>query len=161
VIFVTVGSMFPFDRLIRLVDELAPGWPQESFFAQVGETSLEPRNMAFEKVLSAGGFNEKVRTARLIIAHAGMGSVISAMEAKTPIAVLPRLAANGEVTTDHQLATAKWLQGKPGVHVALQESELGGAVAAALSAPADQQGMSASAPAQFLQKIRSFITEVR
>lgn len=160
-IFVTIGSMFPFDRLIRLVDELVPQWPQESFFAQVGESELQPRNMAFEKVLAARAFGEKVRSARLIIAHAGMGSIISAMEAKKPIAVLPRLAANGEVTTDHQLATAKWLRDKPGVYVAMEEAELEGAIRAALSAPAEQEGMSATAPAPFLQKIRSFITEVR
>jgi UDP-N-acetylglucosamine transferase subunit ALG13 len=161
VIFVTIGSMFPFDRLIRLVDELAPGWPQESFFAQVGESTIEPANMPFEKVLSARAFGEKVRSARLIVAHAGMGSVISAMEARKPIAVLPRLAVHGEVTTDHQLATARWLKGKPGVHVAMEEAELKGAIDAALAAPADQEGMSPSAPAPFLQKIRNFITEVR
>ena len=160
-IFVTIGSMFPFDRLIRLVDELAPRWPQESFFAQVGETALEPRNMAFAKVLGAGAFNEKVRSARLIVAHAGMGSVISAMECRKPIAVLPRLAKFGEVTTDHQLATARWLAEKPGVYVAMDEAGLEGAIGAALAAPVDQEGMSASAPAPFLQKIRSFITEAR
>jgi UDP-N-acetylglucosamine transferase subunit ALG13 len=161
VIFVTIGSMFPFDRLIQLVDELAPEWPAESFFAQIGETSLEPRNMAFEKVLTAKAFNDKVGSARLLIAHAGMGSVITAMEARKPIAVLPRLAAHGEVTTDHQLATARWLKGKPGIHVAMEEAELKGAIEAALATPADQDSMSVTAPAPFLQKIRSFITEVR
>jgi UDP-N-acetylglucosamine transferase subunit ALG13 len=161
VIFVTIGSMFPFDRLVRLVDELVPQWPGETFFAQIGDTNYAPANMAFEKVLSAKAFNDKVQSSRLIVAHAGMGSVISAMEARKPIAILPRLAAHGEVTTDHQLATAKWLKGKPGVYVAMEEAGLEGAIDAALAAGPDQEGMPATAPAPFLQKIRSFITEVR
>ena len=43
----------------------------------------------------------------------------------------------------------------------MEEAELKDAIAAALSAPADQDVMPAAAPAPFLQKIRSFITEVR
>ena len=35
-IFVTIGSLFPFDRLIRLMDELAPRWPGEDVFRPDG-----------------------------------------------------------------------------------------------------------------------------
>ena len=56
--------------------------------------------------------------ARLVVAHAGVGSVVSAGEQGKPIVVLPRRAALGEHTSDHQVETIGWLRGKPGVHVA-------------------------------------------
>jgi UDP-N-acetylglucosamine transferase subunit ALG13 len=48
-IFLTVGTQFPFDRLVRAVDEAFDnGAIDEEVFAQIGETSYRPRN--FEQV---------------------------------------------------------------------------------------------------------------
>lgn len=157
-IFVTVGSMFPFDRLIRAVDALAAELPEETFFAQIGQAAYEPANMAFARSLSPGAFSAKVDEARLVIAHAGMGSVISAMESRKPMVLLPRLASQGEVTTDHQTATAKWLADKPGLHIAPSEDGLKDVVLRALRLSAEGDAAPrAEAPAAFLEKIRNYI----
>jgi UDP-N-acetylglucosamine transferase subunit ALG13 len=157
VIFVTIGSLFPFDRLIRVMDGLAPAWPDETFIAQIGRGTYEPQNMQFARLLAAKTFIEHVKSSKLIVAHAGMGSVLSAMECKRPIVILPRIMELGEHTTDHQMATARWLSSKEGIYVAMNDSDLKAMIDRALSAPATQEAIPATAPAPFLQKIRSFI----
>ncbi len=156
-IFVTIGSMMPFDRMIRAVDEIAARTPDQAFFAQIGEGAYEPGHMAFARMLSRRDFAAKMAEADLVIAHAGMGSVISAMELRKPIVILPRLAAAGEVNTDHQTATARWLAAKPGIHVALTEIDLQAAMDQALAARGGAALMSPVAPVDFLEKIRNCI----
>jgi len=44
-IFLTVGTQFPFDRLVRAVDSIIDkGLISETLFAQIGESSYKPRN---------------------------------------------------------------------------------------------------------------------
>lgn len=158
-IFVTIGSMMPFDRLVRAADEIAPGMAGQSFFAQIGEGgAYEPKAMDFARMLSRRDFAAKMAEADLVVAHAGMGSVISAMELRKPIVILPRIAAAGEVNTDHQLATARWLAAKPGIHVALTEQDLKAAIDGALGARDGAALMAPVAPAAFLEKIRNCIS---
>jgi UDP-N-acetylglucosamine transferase subunit ALG13 len=156
-IFVTIGSMFPFDRLIREVDAFAARTPGESFFAQTGEGGYEPANMAFAPILAAKAFSEKLKACDLVVAHAGMGSVISAMEAGKPIVILPRKAALGEVTTDHQLATARWLEGKPGLEIAYEEAELPAAIERAMAKRTALEAARAESLTAFIEKIRNVI----
>jgi len=157
VIFVTIGSLLPFDRLIRAVDEAIPHWPDETFRAQIGHGAYEPVNMPFDRMLSAKAFGEAVRASRLIVAHAGMGSLISAAEAARPIVVMPRRLAFDEISTDHQVATAKRMSERPGLYLAMDESELAGAITRALSDSAGGEILPSQAPEAFLQRIRDFI----
>jgi len=157
VIFVTIGSLFPFDRLMRDIDELASDFPSERFFAQIGDGAYEPKNIEFARWLTRREFKDTVREAKLIIAHAGMGSVITAMEVGKPILLVPRILELGEHTTDHQMATARWLAGRPGVFVCMESAELGDAIRRALSAQDQAQTMPNTAPEAFVQRIRDFI----
>ena len=44
-IFLTVGTQFPFDRLVQCTDEfISRNGFEEEIFAQVAETSYKPRN---------------------------------------------------------------------------------------------------------------------
>jgi UDP-N-acetylglucosamine transferase subunit ALG13 len=158
-IFVTIGSVFPFDRMIRLMDALAPLWPGERVFAQIGAGAYEPINMDFERQLTAPVFAAKLRESRVLVAHAGMGSVISALEARKPVVILPRRHDLGEHNTDHQMATARWLSGKRGIHVALSDEALAGAIASALASHEAGEQISSSAPPEFLARIRAFVDQ--
>ncbi len=160
-IFVTIGSLFPFDRLIRIMDDLAPRWPGETFFAQTGDGAYQPRNMEFARSLPAPAFAETLRGSKLLVAHAGMGSVISALEARRPVVILPRDMALAEHTTDHQMATARWLSGKPGIHVAMDEAALPGMIDLALASSGVEEAATTSAPPEFLVRIRDFIDAPR
>lgn len=123
-ILVTVGGQLPFDRLVRTVDEWAGATGRKDVFAQVGASDYRPRHVESEPFLEPGPFRERFARAGVIVSHAGMGTIIGALEAGKPILVLPRRAALGEQRNDHQLATAEHLRERPGVYVAMDEAEL-------------------------------------
>lgn len=124
-IFVTVGSQMPFDRLIRTMDAWASAHPDQTIEAQIGNTNYVPQYMKHDRILTPAEFTERMAGASMIVAHAGMGTIISAMEFGRPMILLPRRGALRETRNDHQVATAKWLESKPGISVAYTEDELG------------------------------------
>lgn len=156
-IFVTVGSLFPFDRLIRLADEIAPTLPNEQFFAQIGDGAYEPVNMEFARLVPRPEFMRRLGQSKVLVAHAGMGSVITAMDTGIPVILVPRVLEWGEHTTDHQMATARWLMGRPGVYVCMDDAQLRPTLEQALSAGAAGEAMPSTAPEPFVQRIRDFI----
>ena len=122
-IFVTTGTQLPFDRLIRIVDEMAPELNEE-VVAQVYQYGFTPRNIKTVDFLAPDEFNKLFDQARLIVAHAGMGTILSALQRGKPIIVFPRIAALGEHRNEHQLATARKFKAMGSVHVAMDEREL-------------------------------------
>ena len=145
-IFVTVGSMFLFDRADRRDGSMGgrpgPGPGRGEILAQIGAGSLEPP-YALGPPARAREFARTVAGAEFVVAHAGMGSVITAGEYGKPIVLLPRRAAAGEHTNDHQIDTAGWLRRRPGIYVADAEQDLGACITEALARGA---GARASAP---------------
>lgn len=107
-IFLTVGSMFPFDRLIRTVDDLVgQGLITEPLLAQIGDGRYEPRHVEFCRFLGKPDYDLKVQQADRLIAHAGAGTIALALRHRKPLLVVPRLHQHGEHVNDHQLATAR------------------------------------------------------
>jgi UDP-N-acetylglucosamine transferase subunit ALG13 len=123
-IFVTVGTDMPFDRLVRVVDEWARVNHRTDVFAQIGETEWQPQHIAFSKFLTPPEFTKRFSSATTIVAHAGMGTILSALQWEKPILVMPRRASLGEQRNEHQLATASRLSGLGKVNVAMDEQEL-------------------------------------
>jgi exopolysaccharide biosynthesis glucuronosyltransferase PssE len=124
VIFVTVGTQLPFDRLVKAVDEWAGANGAPAVFAQIGDSRYRPAHMEWAQYLEAAQFRCRIANASLIVSHAGMGNLLAALAAQKPLIVMPRRAALDEIRNDHQLATAKWLRQLTGVTVAEDEAEL-------------------------------------
>lgn len=123
-IFLTVGAQMPFDRLVKAVDEWAGKHRRRDVFAQIGPATWQPSNIPWKPFLQPDEFREKVQAARVVVAHAGMGSIITALELGKPILVMPRRGALLETRNDHQLATAKRFQEQGRIAVAFDEAEL-------------------------------------
>jgi UDP-N-acetylglucosamine transferase subunit ALG13 len=123
-IFVTVGVQLPFDRLVSAVDEWAARNRSQKVFAQIGKTDFVPNNMEFVENLTSLEFSQRIMEAQVIVAHAGMGSILSALEAGKPIIVLPRRAELKEHRNNHQLATARYLAAQNMVSVVFSETHL-------------------------------------
>lgn len=123
-LFVTVGSMLPFDRLIRAVDGFVATRPDIEAFAQIGETRERPTHMASRTMMSPTEYRERFAQADVVVSHVGIGTVITASELDKPLIMLPRKTELHEVTNAHQQATARWLAGRPGVHIVETEAEL-------------------------------------
>lgn len=106
-IVVTVGSNgAPFDRLLRELEGVAG---TEEMLVQHGPSHIRPPNARCVAFLHFGELEAAVRSARIVITHAGVGSVLlSLMNSKRPI-VVPREARFGEVVDDHQVHFAERL----------------------------------------------------
>lgn len=123
-IFVTVGAQMPFDRLIRAVDVWAANQRNVAIFAQIGAGGCRPTHCEWAERLGPREFRARAGDAELLVAHAGMGSILTALEFGRPIVVMPRLGSLGETRNDHQVATAKRMAALSGVSVAMDEREL-------------------------------------
>lgn len=123
-IFVTVGTQLSFDRMVRVADTWAYLRGRDDVFAQIGPTEWRPSHIASVPFLEADECHRRIQEASLVVAHAGMGSIITALELGKPIVVMPRRADLGEHRNDHQMATAKWFLAQGRIAVALDEEEL-------------------------------------
>jgi UDP-N-acetylglucosamine transferase subunit ALG13 len=124
VIFVTVGTDGPFDRLVHAVDQWAGQVGRKDVFAQIGKSSLRPRHIEYVDVLEPQEFRRRFALASVVISHAGMGTILSALQFGKPLLVMPRRAALDEQRNDHQLATARHLRNLGRIAVASDDTEL-------------------------------------
>jgi UDP-N-acetylglucosamine transferase subunit ALG13 len=123
-IFVTVGTDLPFDRMVKVIDRWAFETGRRDVFAQIGEGGWEPECIPFVRFLQPLEFAQHFKSASVIISHAGMGTILSALYHGKPILVMPKLASRGEHRNEHQTATARRMMEMGGVNVAFDEEEL-------------------------------------
>lgn len=126
-IFLTVGTQLPFDRLVRAVDDWCRLNPKVRVFAQIGtcgRANWRPRHMDWVERLSPALYASHCEAARFMISHTGMGSIITAASLRKPLVMLPRRQEFGEHRNDHQLSTAARFRGKAGLFVADEADDL-------------------------------------
>jgi len=112
-IFVTVGTQLPFPRLMQEMDRIA-GQLCEPVIAQTCETTRY-MNLIVEPYMSSTRYTEVIEKARLVVAHAGIGTVMAARQAGIPAILVPRRPDLGEHRNDHQLGTIRQLIGREGI----------------------------------------------
>lgn len=122
-IFVTVGTQLPFDRLINAMDKISSDI-SEDVIAQIGNTNCTPVNMKYYKSIDPRDFDSILNKCRIVVSHAGIGSILTARRFNKPIIIVPRVARLSEHRNDHQLATAKQVSNKGGIFIANSNDEL-------------------------------------
>jgi beta-1,4-N-acetylglucosaminyltransferase len=124
-IFLTVGTQFPFDRLVKAIDVIVgKGLINEEIFGQIGEGAYKPQNFQTVAFLEKNIFDDHLKNASGVIGHAGMGTIRSALEYNKPLLVMPRLSKYHEVVHDHQVAIAKKFEEQKHILVAYQKEDL-------------------------------------
>ncbi len=104
-IFVTVGTNeAPFDRLLRAVADLPS---TEELVVQHGSSSIRPAHATCVDFLPFDEVVESVTRARVVVTHAGVGSVLVALGAGKRPVVVPRRGRLGEAVDDHQVDFAR------------------------------------------------------
>lgn len=133
-IFLTVGTHEPFDRLVRAFDAWcgAQGTPPKAFGQVTARAAYSPKNFPAVATLEPAEYDQRCQEADIIVGHAGMGSIITALSLQKPVVILPRRGHLCETRNDHQFATAERFRTKPGIHVAEDEAALAGALDAVL-----------------------------
>lgn len=155
-IFATVGTQLPFDRMIDALDSWKLNHCKESVFAQIGTQGHSPNHIDYVKTMSVSQFDKAVAKCSVVVAHAGMGSVLTALKARKPLIIMPRRSSYGEHRNDHQMATARKLQSLPGIKVAMDEAELFQQLNAPKSAIGDGT-ISAFASRSLLSAVETFL----
>lgn len=107
-IFLTVGTLKPFDRLVMAVDDaVGKGQITEEIFAQIGHGSKRPKHFESIQTLNKEEYDTCVENSSGMISHAGMGTILAASKMNKPLLVMPRLHKYHEIINDHQLPTAE------------------------------------------------------
>ena len=109
-IFVTVGNDFrPFDRLLKKMDEIAPSLPEE-VLVQKGYSTYCPRNIEYFDFVPLQTATDYLLKSRLVVSHAGIGTIILCKRHGIPLLILPRRKKFGEHMNDHQLEIVQALE---------------------------------------------------
>lgn len=153
-IFATVGTQLPFPRLIAMLDALA-GRHGLAITAQTGLPGTWP-HLDVRPRLAPKAFEAMARAAERIVAHAGMGTVLTAQKLGKPLILVPRRVDLGEHVSDHQEATARELAGRPGIHVAEDTETL----ASLLLAPTLPPPVAVAPADQLVARLRAFVDTV-
>lgn len=127
-VVVTLGtSSFEFARAVRSVSRLLPdvAAPDADVVWQVGHTRVEGLGLppGARVAASVPDLDRVVAEADLVVAHAGVGSALTALAAGHRPVLLPRRAAHGEHVDDHQEQIALDLA-RRGLAVAVSPDDL-------------------------------------
>jgi len=124
-IFVTVGtSSWNFTRLIKEMDRIAEE-VNEEVIIQIGYDKYEPKNAKYFRTTTKEEMERLYESARIIVSHAGIGTIISAIKHNKPIIVIPRRMEYGENFDNHQVDTARELEREGIVKVVWDIEEIG------------------------------------
>jgi UDP-N-acetylglucosamine transferase subunit ALG13 len=115
--------MYGFDRLIREMDEIA-GRIAEEVIMQIGETAYEPKNARYFRFASKEEMDQLYEDARVVVCHAGVGSILTALEQGKPVIAVPRRKKYREHVDDHQLDIAGEMEKEGQITVAYDIGEL-------------------------------------
>lgn len=150
-IFVTIGTQLPFHRLVAAMDQIAREL-DEHIVAQIGADSDAYPNLELRHRLPPDHFEALVAEARIIVAHAGIGTILAARRHCKPLILMARRHDLGEHRNDHQVATLAALAGQPGIYPAAEPEDLARLLRRRDLVPAE------STPGPDLDKLILFLT---
>lgn len=147
----TIGLMYGFDRLIKEMDEIA-GRVGEEVIMQIGETTYEPKNARYFRFASKEEMDGLYDDARVVVCHAGVGSILTALEHGKPVIAVPRRKKYGEHIDDHQLDISGELEKQGRITVVCDGGDLEGALGDVSAASVTKLGRG-----QLVESLRAYI----
>lgn len=154
-IFATVGTQLVFPRLVESLRYLVEEY-ENDVFAQTIDQEYEYQakgRLICVKQLAPQAFDDRFSASRLVISHAGIGSIISASRFQKPIILVPRQAELKEHRNNHQADTANRFTGSTGIYVANDARQ----IAALCQSPLDARPALDPASSSLIGGIRDFI----
>lgn len=160
-IFVCVGSRpYQFNRLFEELDRLVgTGRVRGKVFAQIGASTYEPKNFAFEHFMDPDAFKAKMAEADIVISHGASGSIMGALNAGKKVIAVARLAKYGEHINDHQVGINETLAAEGLVLAVREMDELGDAIEAVQDGRVQLKPWHNPNPNAIIDEIDRFIQE--
>lgn len=133
-VFVTVGTVLPFDRLVKGVEALkANGLLPERVIAQVGDGGYRPAGWEVHDRLPFADVTAILARADIVFCHGGTGSLVTGAQAGCRVIAMPRSAARQEHYDDHQQEIVTAFADRDLIQVAHDADDLADALAKARS----------------------------
>lgn len=129
VVLILGTERYPFHRALRQVASALPAGVE--LLRQTGHTPVADAEGPWQPWVPGDELAEAVAQADLVITHAGVGSVLSALRAGQHPVILPRRASLGEHVDDHQLQLAELLADRGLATVASPDDDLAPIMASA------------------------------
>lgn len=130
--FLTVGTVMPFDRLVKGVEALqAEGLLPERVIAQVGDGGYRPQGWETHERLPFDEVKAILAKADIVFCHGGTGSLVTGAQAGCRVIAMPRSAARAEHYDDHQEEIVTAFAERGLIQVARETGDLAPALAAA------------------------------
>jgi len=98
------------DALLRVLPSVLA--PDAEVLWQTGVTDLSGLSIEAKPIVPAAEIREAMAEADLVIAHAGVGSALTALDQGRVPVLMPRLRRYGEMVDDHQLMIAAELESR-------------------------------------------------
>lgn len=154
-VLVTVGTVMPFDRMVRGVENLiAQGVINQDVAAQIGESTAKFNGMESFTSCPFEELNTRMNNADVVICHGGSGSILGALKAGAHVVAMARLHKFGEHYDDHQKDITKAFADMNLISVAQDENDIARAIDEAKSRPRRTVNID---PSEYLVAIRNFI----
>lgn len=159
-IYATVGGhVQSFDRLIKKIDEIAPRL-NERIILQKGVSRYNPQNVDCADYFTFSESEELIRKSKLVISHAGAGTIILARKHNVPIIVVPRRKEYNEHLSQHQVNMCDAIneEGREGVFVVDELDTLEKTVRELLSKPVNREALP-SGRSDIIKELDKFIRD--
>ena len=106
ILAVTGFHTVPFDRLVRLMDTVA-GEIDEEVVILKGVSDIHTERATSFKWLPNPEYRQLMKRARILVCHAGVGTIIDGLKLGKAVIVVPRRKMWREAIDDHQLEIAR------------------------------------------------------
>jgi UDP-N-acetylglucosamine transferase subunit ALG13 len=152
---VTVGTQLTFNRLIKAVENWALENQYHDIIFQTGNNAYQPKIGVVHDFINAQQMDEYFDLADIVIAHAGMGSVLTSLTKNKPLVIMPRLLKYNEHRNDHQVATYKKVKNISGIYACIDEFSVSEQINLAIKSKKLESSISPYASAKLTDYIRS------
>lgn len=108
-LFFIAGTQLPFKRMDEAIAQLLAD-PHHSYkitYQSGQKDNIEQEHLTEYRLMAENNFITEIEKTDLIIAHAGVGTLLECIERKKPVLMFPRQAKLNEHRNDHQISTAK------------------------------------------------------
>lgn len=156
-ILVSVGTQLPFDRLIKAVDDWSHQHNRDDILAQIGPSDYLPRSLNYFSFMEHDRFFDLQSQCSVMVSHAGMGSIITALELGKPIIILARDHERHEHRNAHQSDTLRRFSHYPGIYPARDEAHVAELLDQRETMVA-HPSIEASAPREFIDRLQQYVT---
>jgi UDP-N-acetylglucosamine transferase subunit ALG13 len=157
-IFCSVGTQAPFERILGYLSEWSQKNPHVPIIAQVGSDEKKRGSITAFKTIAEPFFSKHFNESKVVVSHAGMGNIIRSLELGKPIVIVPRDAERGEHINNHQYDTVENFSDFPSVFIAHDQEDFFLAIESALNYSSEEVKPDFTERDSLIAYVKSFVS---